>query len=178
MRKATISFVMSVCLSVCLSVRMEELGSHYKDFHDVWYYRIFFLENLSEKTQISLKSWSTRWRICLRHCAARRKAACSIPDGIIGSFHWHDPSGRTMAVGSTQPLTEMSTRNISWGLRRSVPRADKLTTFVCRFFGNSGNLKLLERWGPVQACNGFAFTFIKIREKYWVLYTKICVHSW
>jgi hypothetical protein len=25
------------------------------------------------------------------------------------------PSGRTMALGSNQPLTEMSTRNISWG---------------------------------------------------------------
>jgi hypothetical protein len=25
------------------------------------------------------------------------------------------PSGRTKALGSTQPLTEMSTRNISWG---------------------------------------------------------------
>ena len=23
--------------------------------------------------------------------------------------------GRTMALGSTQPLTEMSTRNVSWG---------------------------------------------------------------
>jgi hypothetical protein len=27
------------------------------------------------------------------------------------------PSGRTMALGSTQPLTEMSTRNISWGVK-------------------------------------------------------------
>jgi hypothetical protein len=26
------------------------------------------------------------------------------------------PVGRTMALGSTQPLTEMSTRNISWGV--------------------------------------------------------------
>jgi len=26
-----------------------------------------------------------------------------------------NPSGRTMVLGSTQPLTEMSTRNISWG---------------------------------------------------------------
>jgi hypothetical protein len=25
--------------------------------------------------------------------------------------------GRTMALGSTQPLTEMSTRNISWGVK-------------------------------------------------------------
>jgi hypothetical protein len=27
----------------------------------------------------------------------------------------HNPSGRTMALGLTEPLTEMSTRNISWG---------------------------------------------------------------
>ena len=33
--------------------------------------------------------------------------------------HWNvsvplNPSGRTVALGSTQPLTEMNTRNISW----------------------------------------------------------------
>jgi len=33
----------------------------------------------------------------------------------LDSFHRHNPSGRTMALGSTQPLTKMSTRNISWG---------------------------------------------------------------
>jgi len=38
----------------------------------------------------------------------------SIPEGVIGIFHLHNPSGRTMALGLTQPLTEMSTRNISW----------------------------------------------------------------
>jgi hypothetical protein len=31
-----------------------------------------------------------------------------------GIFHWRNPSDRTMALGSTQPLTEMSTRSISW----------------------------------------------------------------
>jgi hypothetical protein len=51
----------------------------------------------------------------LRHCATNRKVAGSIPDGVIGIFHWHNPSGRTMALGSTQTLTEMSTRNISFG---------------------------------------------------------------
>jgi hypothetical protein len=39
----------------------------------------------------------------------------SIPDGVIGIFHCHNPSGRTMSLGLTQTLTEMSTRNISWG---------------------------------------------------------------
>jgi hypothetical protein len=34
------------------------------------------------------------------------KVAGSIPDGVTGVFHWLNPSGRTMALGSTQPLTE------------------------------------------------------------------------
>jgi hypothetical protein len=38
-----------------------------------------------------------------------------IPDVVIGIFYWHNPFGRTMALGSIQPLTELSTWNISWG---------------------------------------------------------------
>jgi hypothetical protein len=51
----------------------------------------------------------------LRHCAATLKVAGSNPDGVIGIFHWHNTSSRTMALGSTQRLTEMSARNVSWG---------------------------------------------------------------
>ena len=51
----------------------------------------------------------------LRCCAANLKVAGSIPNGVTGIFHWHNPSDRTMTLGSTQPLTEMSTRRISWG---------------------------------------------------------------
>ena len=51
----------------------------------------------------------------LRRCATSRKVAGSIPDDVIEIFHRHNPSDRTMALGSTQPLTEMSTRSISWG---------------------------------------------------------------
>ena len=32
--------------------------------------------------------------------------AGSIPNGVIGIFHLLNPSGRTMALGSTQPLTD------------------------------------------------------------------------
>ena len=49
-----------------------------------------------------------RWCSWLRHCATSRKVACSI-------FRWHNPSGRTMVLGSTHPLTGMSNRNISFG---------------------------------------------------------------
>jgi hypothetical protein len=34
-----------------------------------------------------------------RHCATNRKAVESIPDGVIGIFHWHIPSVRIMALG-------------------------------------------------------------------------------
>jgi hypothetical protein len=51
----------------------------------------------------------------LRHCTANQKVAGSIPNGVTGYFHWHKLSERTMALGWTQPVTEMSTRNISWG---------------------------------------------------------------
>jgi hypothetical protein len=57
------------------------------------------------------------WRSWLKHCATTRKVAGSIPDGVIGIFHWHNLSGRTLALGLTQPLTEMSTRNNSWGVK-------------------------------------------------------------
>ena len=49
--------------------------------------------------------------------ATSQKVAVSIPDGVTGIFHWHNPSRRTMALASTQPLTEMSTRIISWGVK-------------------------------------------------------------
>jgi hypothetical protein len=35
-----------------------------------------------------------------------------------GTYNYHcAPFGRTMALGSTLPLTEISTRNISWGVK-------------------------------------------------------------
>jgi hypothetical protein len=39
----------------------------------------------------------------------------SIPEGVPGIFHWLNPSGRTVALGSTPPLTEISSRVISLG---------------------------------------------------------------
>ena len=90
--------------------------------------------------------WGSRWRSWLRHCATSQKVAGSIPDGVIEIFHWRNPSGCTMALRSTQPLTEMSTGNISWGLKRPVRRADNLTTFLCRL---SWNLGASTSWSPL-----------------------------
>jgi hypothetical protein len=44
-----------------------------------------------------------------------QKAAVSYPGQIIWSFYWPNISGRIMALGSNQTLTEMSTRNLPEG---------------------------------------------------------------
>ena len=56
-----------------------------------------------------------------------------------------------MALGSTQPLTEMSTRSISWGWRWPVLMADNLPP-SCAVVMKSGNLNFPEppgHLGPV-----------------------------
>ena len=69
----------------------------------------------------------------LRCCATNRKVAGSIPTGVIGIFHLHKILPIAIcSLGSTQPLTEMTTRSISWGQRRPVRKADNLTTTLCR----------------------------------------------
>jgi hypothetical protein len=69
--------------------------------------------------------------------------------------HWNfsvnNPSGRTMALGLTQPLIEMSTGG-------KGGRCGRLTTLPpsCAVVMKSGNLNFLEPSGPLQACNGTA----------------------
>ena len=60
-----------------------------------------------------------------------------------------------MALGSTQPLTEMSTSLFPWG---KGGRCLRLTTLPpsCAVVMKSGNLNLLEPSGPLQARNGTA----------------------
>jgi hypothetical protein len=56
------------------------------------------------------RSGGMQWSSWLRHCATNWKVSGSIPIGVIGIFHGH-------TLGLSQPLTEMSTRNIVWGVK-------------------------------------------------------------
>jgi hypothetical protein len=42
--------------------------------------------------------FKVRWGHAVPHCNTSRKVAGSIPDCIIGTFHWYNPFGRTMAL--------------------------------------------------------------------------------
>jgi hypothetical protein len=70
--------------------------------------------------------------------------------------HLHYPSGRTTALGSTQPLTEMSTNNIFWGIKAAVAYGCKPYHLQVPIVLKSGSLNLLEPSGPVQASNEIA----------------------
>jgi hypothetical protein len=54
----------------------------------------------------------------------------SIPDEVIGFFNLPNPSNGTVSLGSTQPLTEMSTGNLSGAKGRLARKADSLTA-IC-----------------------------------------------
>ena len=94
----------------------------------------------------------TRWGSWLRHCATSRKFAGSISDGVFAIFHNH--SGRTMALGLTQPLTEMSTRNISCGVKAADAQGWQPYHLHVPIVLKFGSLNLLEPSGPGQGCIG------------------------
>jgi hypothetical protein len=58
---------------------------------------------------------ATRWRSWLRHYATSQKVVGSSPDEVDFFSSLPSPSSHTMALGSTQLLTEMSTTNLPVG---------------------------------------------------------------
>jgi hypothetical protein len=53
-----------------------------------------------------------------------------VPMRSVDFFNCPNPSSRTMALGSTQPLTEMTTRDLPVGKERPARKADNLTA-IC-----------------------------------------------
>jgi hypothetical protein len=61
---------------------------------------------------------------------AHGSVAGSIPDEVTGSFIDLIVPSRNTALGSTQPLTEMSTRHLPGGKGRPARKVDNLTA-IC-----------------------------------------------
>jgi hypothetical protein len=62
-----------------------------------------------------MDGWGARGSVVGRHNATSQKVASSILKEIIEFFIWPIPSSRNIALESTQPLTEVSTRNLPGG---------------------------------------------------------------
>ena len=100
-----------------------------------------------------------QWSCTEDHCATSRKVAASFPDVVTGIFHWNNPSGRTVTLGLTQPLTEMSTRNISWGVKAAG--AYGWQPYYLHVLTVLTFARLKPQPGAVQACNGIALPFVQ-----------------
>jgi hypothetical protein len=91
--------------------------------------------------------WEMWWHCWVRHCALSQKDVGSNPNWI--NEIWLKPSGQPMALGSTQPLTEMSTRDTSCeGGKQPDSHYLGLTTMPPSWPVHLANLGTLNSWSP------------------------------
>jgi hypothetical protein len=74
----------------------------------------------------------------LRHYATSWKIVGSISDEVTEFINWPNPCSRTVALGSTQPPTEISARNFHGVKGRPAHKADNLIA-ICE-------LTVLKMW--------------------------------
>jgi hypothetical protein len=81
----------------------------------------------------------------------------SIPSEVIGFFNWPNSSSCTMTLGSTQPLTEMSTRILPRGKGTTSPPT------VSRFTSSCRSLDISQSYEPPLPVTGVALPFYYFR---------------
>jgi hypothetical protein len=91
----------------------------------------------------------------VRRNAVSRKDTGSSPDEVIKFFTLPDTSSRTIALGLTQSLTEMSTRRYFLGVKRD--RRVRLTREP--IFRECGILDISQPYMPPRPVTGIALLF-------------------
>jgi hypothetical protein len=85
-----------------------------------------------------------------------RKVSVSIPD-VTRFSNLPNPSRRTMTLGSTQPLREMSVRNLIEGKERKARKTENLTAICEPTVYNMLKPRRFSTLWPSTACNTDSF---------------------
>jgi hypothetical protein len=88
------------------------------------------------------------------------KSTAFLPDEVTGFISSPNPSSRIMALGSTQPLTEMmSTRDLPGGKGRLARKTDNLTAICEPIVYKMWEPRRLTTLWAFMACYKDSFTF-------------------
>jgi hypothetical protein len=90
------------------------------------------------------------------------RSPLQVPDEV-DFFSLLNPCSCNMALGSTQPLTEMSTRNLPGGKKQPAHRADNLAAICEPKVWKCGSLNLTTLRASM-ACTGIALPFTLLTE--------------
>jgi hypothetical protein len=97
--------------------------------------------------------------------AASWKVTGLIPDEVIGFFNWPNPSSHAIALRLTQPLTEMSTRNLPGAKGSGHIRLTTSSLSVSWFSRKCGSLDVSQPYRPPWPVTGIDFFLSLVRPE-------------